>query len=167
MARPRRVLTPTTSSSTCCPEMSGVALRRSARVVATSTALTSRTTRTIASNIASTSKRPTEGELSELSDLDSEESSPRPAKRPKATVKSASKTGNSSKQAVPRRNPAELPDVEPSDPEKKPKRRRKEPPSEPKPGDYMTRFASGWKVGPHVSAAGGVENTIANAASVG
>ncbi|EPS98992.1 hypothetical protein FOMPIDRAFT_136203 [Fomitopsis schrenkii] len=31
----------------------------------------------------------------------------------------------------------------------------------------MTRFSSNWKVGPHVSAAGGVENTIVNAASVG
>ena len=147
--------------------MSGVALRRSTRVAATATVLARRTVHTIAPNVAGTSKRPAEGDLSELSDLDSEEPSPRPAKRPKTTVESASKHGKTSKQAVSQRNPVELPDVESSDLEKKPKRRRKEPPSEPKPGDYMTRFASDWKVGPHVSAAGGVENSVVNAASVG
>ncbi|THH26742.1 hypothetical protein EUX98_g7445 [Antrodiella citrinella] len=36
-----------------------------------------------------------------------------------------------------------------------------------KPDDFPTRGESPWKVGPHVSAAGGVENTIINAASIG
>lgn len=33
--------------------------------------------------------------------------------------------------------------------------------------DFPARGSSRWKVGPHVSAAGGVENTIINAASIG
>ncbi|KAI0786179.1 xylose isomerase-like protein [Abortiporus biennis] len=36
-----------------------------------------------------------------------------------------------------------------------------------KPEDFSTRIDSPWKVGPHVSAAGGIENTIINAASIG
>lgn len=36
-----------------------------------------------------------------------------------------------------------------------------------KPEDFPSREVSAWKVGPHVSAAGGVENTVLNAASIG
>jgi AP endonuclease-1 len=38
---------------------------------------------------------------------------------------------------------------------------------EPKPEDYRVRVSSPWKVGAHVSAAGGVENAIQNAAELG
>jgi AP endonuclease 1 len=38
---------------------------------------------------------------------------------------------------------------------------------EPKPEEYRTRISSPWKVGVHVSAAGGVENAIQNAAELG
>ncbi|EED80787.1 predicted protein [Postia placenta Mad-698-R] len=38
---------------------------------------------------------------------------------------------------------------------------------EPVPSDFSSRAKSQWKIGPHVSAAGGVENTIINAAKVG
>lgn len=37
----------------------------------------------------------------------------------------------------------------------------------PQPEDYRVRVSSPWKVGAHVSAAGGVENAIQNAASIG
>ncbi|KAI9057687.1 AP endonuclease [Trametes sanguinea] len=36
-----------------------------------------------------------------------------------------------------------------------------------KPEDFVVRAYNAWKIGPHVSAAGGVENAIINAASVG
>jgi len=36
----------------------------------------------------------------------------------------------------------------------------------PRPADFAPRVASAWKVGAHVSAAGGVENTVVNAARV-
>lgn len=38
---------------------------------------------------------------------------------------------------------------------------------DPKPEDYSPRTSSLWKVGLHVTAKGGVENTIANAAALG
>ncbi|KAI0638661.1 xylose isomerase-like protein [Trametes polyzona] len=38
---------------------------------------------------------------------------------------------------------------------------------EPKPEDFATRATNPWKIGPHVSSAGGVENALANAAAVG
>ena len=37
----------------------------------------------------------------------------------------------------------------------------------PTPGDFTPRAENAWKIGPHVSAAGGVENAVLNAASVG
>ena len=39
--------------------------------------------------------------------------------------------------------------------------------TEPTPGDFPARMTNRWKIGPHVSSAGGVENAIVNAASVG
>ena len=38
---------------------------------------------------------------------------------------------------------------------------------EPNPSDYPTRVDTLWKIGAHVSAAGGVENAILNAAAIG
>ena len=38
---------------------------------------------------------------------------------------------------------------------------------EPSPSDYPTRVDTPWKIGAHVSAAGGVENAILNAAAIG
>lgn len=38
---------------------------------------------------------------------------------------------------------------------------------EPKPEDFLARVESLWKVGVHVSAAGGIENAIPNAAKLG
>jgi AP endonuclease-1 len=35
------------------------------------------------------------------------------------------------------------------------------------PEDYPARVANAWKIGAHVSAAGGVENAILNAAKIG
>ncbi|KAJ8469314.1 hypothetical protein ONZ51_g9085 [Trametes cubensis] len=46
-------------------------------------------------------------------------------------------------------------------------RQRKKTVNEHAPGDFMVRAANPWKIGPHVSSAGGVENAIINAASVG
>ncbi|KAI0371429.1 AP endonuclease, partial [Pilatotrama ljubarskyi] len=50
---------------------------------------------------------------------------------------------------------------------KKPRRKRKADIPELKPDDFAPRAQSSWKIGPHVSSAGGVENAIINAASVG
>lgn len=50
----------------------------------------------------------------------------------------------------------------------KPKKQRKKKAVNPlKPSDFPPRVVSLWKVGAHVSAAGGVENAIANAAAIG
>lgn len=38
---------------------------------------------------------------------------------------------------------------------------------EPDPADYPSRVETPWKIGAHVSAAGGVENAIINAAEIG
>ena len=53
-------------------------------------------------------------------------------------------------------------------PQKKKKTaRKKKQISEPTLGDFPARMTNRWKIGPHVSSAGGVENAIVNAASVG
>ena len=44
--------------------------------------------------------------------------------------------------------------------------RRKETQATPTPSDFAPRVSSAWKVGAHVSAAGGVDNTVVNAARV-
>lgn len=46
------------------------------------------------------------------------------------------------------------------------KARQKKGHANPKQSDFAPRVSSAWKVGAHVSAAGGVENTIVNAARV-
>jgi AP endonuclease 1 len=78
---------------------------------------------------------------------------PRPAKRLKTTV-AADET---SAEVV----------VEHSNPDKKIRKTTGRTKSEPKPEDYRVRVTSPWKVGAHVSAAGGVENAIQNAAELG
>ncbi|CCM05128.1 uncharacterized protein FIBRA_07336 [Fibroporia radiculosa] len=55
----------------------------------------------------------------------------------------------------------------PEEVKRKPRKRNREPPLEPTLSDFATRVVSAWKVGPHVSSAGGVENAVANAAAVG
>ncbi|CDO77221.1 hypothetical protein BN946_scf184747.g34 [Trametes cinnabarina] len=50
---------------------------------------------------------------------------------------------------------------------KKAPRKRKADVPEHQPEDFTARAANAWKIGPHVSAAGGVENAIINAAAVG
>ena len=51
---------------------------------------------------------------------------------------------------------------------KKPKKAQKKTTAvEYTPADFPTRSEAPWKIGPHVSAAGGVENTVLNAASIG
>ncbi|TCD66811.1 hypothetical protein EIP91_000947 [Steccherinum ochraceum] len=52
-------------------------------------------------------------------------------------------------------------------PTKKKRRTGKKAVVEYKPDDFPARSDIRWKVGPHVSAAGGVENTVINAASIG
>ncbi|KAI0746789.1 xylose isomerase-like protein [Daedaleopsis nitida] len=47
------------------------------------------------------------------------------------------------------------------------RRKAKIQPPDPSPDDFAPRAVNLWKVGPHVSSAGGVENAIVNAASVG
>jgi AP endonuclease-1 len=48
-----------------------------------------------------------------------------------------------------------------------PARKKKATKEEPRPDEYRRRVASSWKVGAHVSAAGGVENAVQNAAAIG
>ena len=50
---------------------------------------------------------------------------------------------------------------------KEPKKPRKKAQAEADPAAYPLRVQSAWKIGAHVSAAGGVENAILNAASIG
>lgn len=76
--------------------------------------------------------------------------SPRPAKRFKSVV------AESTEQTVAEQSPA-----------KKKRNANGRAKEEPKPADYRPRVSSPWKVGAHVSAAGGVENAVQNAADVG
>ena len=46
-------------------------------------------------------------------------------------------------------------------------RRKKGPPPEPTPEEFVHRVTNSWKIGPHVSSGGGIENSIVNAAAVG
>lgn len=52
-------------------------------------------------------------------------------------------------------------------PKPKPRKKAKEPPVEPVLEDFKPRVQNEWKIGAHVSAAGGVENAVKNAASIG
>lgn len=45
--------------------------------------------------------------------------------------------------------------------------RRKKNAAEPTPGDFPPRVSREWKVGAHISAAGGIEQAITNAAKIG
>lgn len=46
-------------------------------------------------------------------------------------------------------------------------KKRKKVVEEPAPADYPKRVECDWKIGAHISAAGGVENAILNAADIG
>ena len=78
---------------------------------------------------------------------------PRPAKRLKTTVTADETSAEVGKERI-------SPDMK----KRKTTGRTKD---EPKLGDYRVRVTSPWKVGAHVSAAGGVENAIQNAAELG
>jgi AP endonuclease-1 len=56
---------------------------------------------------------------------------------------------------------------EPSAPVKAPKGRKKKVAAEPSLADYPPRASRDWKVGAHISAAGGIENAVVNAAKIG
>jgi AP endonuclease 1 len=45
--------------------------------------------------------------------------------------------------------------------------RKKKVAAEPSPADYPPRTSRDWKVGAHISAAGGIENAVGNAAKIG
>ncbi|KAH8099663.1 AP endonuclease [Cristinia sonorae] len=70
-----------------------------------------------------------------------------------------------------RQSPAHVSDQPGADSEEGPKKKRARTKVKStavfSPADFPARGNSPWKVGPHVSAAGGVENTIVNAASIG
>ncbi|KAI8981261.1 xylose isomerase-like protein [Trametes punicea] len=89
--------------------------------------------------------------LSSLSPVasDSESDRPRPAKRARVRGPEANKDS-----------------IEPGATQKARQRRKADIP-EYKIEDFVTRSTNTWKIGPHVSSAGGVENAIINAASVG
>ncbi|EIW61189.1 AP endonuclease [Trametes versicolor FP-101664 SS1] len=121
------------------------ALRRSTRI-ATPTASTS----LISSKDTANGRRARSPSGSSLSSLSSPfnlhaDANPRPTKR--------ARTGAAKDPATPL--------------QEKQRRTKKGPIAEPKPDDFSVRATSAWKVGPHVSSAGGVENAIINAASVG
>ncbi|KAI0774657.1 xylose isomerase-like protein [Trametes elegans] len=125
------------------------ALRRSTRISATAVYETvrGRTTRQSAS-------------ISSLSSLSSDpEDNPRPAKR--ARIRGP--TGPTAKLTAKDSGVAEGDGAAP----KQPRRRIKASIPEPEPSDFAARVENQWKIGPHVSATGGVENAIVNAASVG
>ncbi|KAH9952040.1 AP endonuclease [Amylocystis lapponica] len=122
-----------------------MSLRRSSRLVVSSytTAATS-TSRAVRSRVA---------------DSLNEEGAPRrPAKRARKEEADA-----------PSEDPDELSErpAGSAKPTKKPTRRRKAQTDELKPEDFPARIENLWKFGPHVSAAGGVENAVLNAAAVG
>nr|VWO96348.1 Cytochrome P450 monooxygenase AKT7 (EC (AK-toxin biosynthesis protein 7) [Ganoderma boninense] len=76
----------------------------------------------------------------------------RPAKRKRSSVKSEG---------------ARIEEDEFAQTTQKRTRRGKSPPPEPTPDDFAPRVANRWKIGPHVSSSGGVENSVINAAAVG
>ncbi|KAH9939351.1 AP endonuclease [Epithele typhae] len=102
-----------------------------------------RSSRVAASALASTSSRlPSSSPLSFPSDA--ADDNPRPTKRARA-----------------QRGEVVAPPKQPT------KRRTKDAAESPRPQDYVPRAENAWKLGPHVSSAGGVENAVVNAAAVG
>ncbi|KZT02361.1 AP endonuclease [Laetiporus sulphureus 93-53] len=128
--------------------MSALPLRRSTRLASAARVLT-------AGKAARNSVKHTED--TEAAAIDS----PRPAKRARKA-----KTRTQVKVASEDSGKKLVDDVEDEVP--KPKRvRPKAVLVEPVPTDFAPRAVNAWKIGPHVSGAGGVENTIVNAAAVG
>ncbi|KAI1791074.1 AP endonuclease [Ganoderma leucocontextum] len=130
-----------------------MALRRSSRIATTAATIASTT---LAKQAARSAVIPPAqsrvGPLSPLSSLCPDyDDNPRPTKRKRATLESEAKS-----------------DGEESEPKtQKQTRRRKSPPPEPIPDDFTPRVTNRWKIGPHVSSSGGVENSVINAAAVG
>ncbi|KAM5542445.1 hypothetical protein V8D89_003904 [Ganoderma adspersum] len=120
-----------------------MALRRSSRIATTISTATKQAARSAAITAAASP-------LSSLSPDSGDK--PRPTKRKRDHVKSetASEGEDESASKAQKRT-----------------RRRKSPPPEPTPDDFAPRVANRWKIGPHVSSSGGVENSVINAAAVG
>lgn len=128
--------------------MSTLPLRRSARLV--SAPSVSSKNRKVCAKAA---QYHSEGQVTE--------DNPRPTKRARKEKASA----------VPKSSPEERGlehvDADSTELAQKLRRRKKAETIEPKPEDFPSRVVNPWKVGPHVSSAGGVENAIVNAATVG
>lgn len=141
------------------------ALRRSTRLLsASSTEVSNGTTKTTSRStatmtVASTSTRGSQQSRSIHTTGEAEESSLR-ASNPKKRAR---------KEPDVEASESALEDwIEEQLAEAKPKRARKKAgPVEYNVSDFPTRPKSPWKIGPHVSAAGGVENAVLNAASIG
>ncbi|KAI0355492.1 AP endonuclease [Trametes cingulata] len=94
--------------------------------------------------------------LSSLSALSSDDDNPRPAKRPRIRKITTEASVDATQD-----------ELEEQELTRKPRRKRRADIPEPGPEDFAPRAQNTWKIGPHVSSAGGVENAIINAASVG
>ncbi|TFK79502.1 AP endonuclease, partial [Polyporus arcularius HHB13444] len=131
-----------------------MALRRSTRFIAVAATMQMMATAAAVVTYAATSGMLSRS-VSPLSSLSEHESdtddNPRPTKRARTSRDDDSKDKNDAKDTQ----------------EGKKTRRKKKEISEPIPGDFAARVTNRWKIGPHVSSAGGVENAIVNAASVG
>ena len=120
-----------------------MALRRSSRIATTIASTTKQAARSAVVTAAA----------SPLSSLSTDaDDKPRPTKRKRDNVKSEA-ASEGEDESVPKTQ--------------KRTRRRKSPPPEPTPDDFAPRVANRWKIGPHVSSSGGVENSVINAAAVG
>ncbi|RDX47718.1 AP endonuclease [Lentinus brumalis] len=131
-----------------------MALRRSTRFIAVAATMQMMATAAAVVTYAATSGMLSRSvsPLSSLSEPESDtDDNPRPTKRARTSRGDDSKDKN---------------DARDTQKGKKPRREKKEI-SEPIPGDFAARVTNRWKIGPHVSSAGGVENAIVNAASVG
>ncbi|OCH92250.1 hypothetical protein OBBRIDRAFT_466006 [Obba rivulosa] len=134
--------------------MSGLSLRRSSRLVSATCATVS---------ISRTATYATHVDPTELE-------SPRQnrKKRVSRDTRAISRTAHVNAEDIDSLSSlTSLDDELPVETKKKTKRRKKADLPEPKPEDFLPRPLSFWKLGPHVSSAGGVENAIVNAASVG
>ncbi|KAI0329667.1 AP endonuclease [Cubamyces sp. BRFM 1775] len=125
---------------------SAISLRRSTRTATTT--MRRATAPTAIDDVRTVQRSRSVSSLSSLSTTPSDQDdNPRPTKRARVRGPETAPSNN-----VP--------------PQKKP-RQKKQAAIEHVPDDFMVRAVNPWKIGPHVSSAGGVENAIINAASVG
>ncbi|OBZ69274.1 putative endonuclease 4 [Grifola frondosa] len=126
-------------------------LRRSSRLLASAGKLkpSSSIARSVTSNVRD--RRSAQLRLSDSDDR------PRPAKR-KRTTKQHKEVNDVSVSDLSKATVAQASKVP---------KRKKIHEIEPTPEDFAPRVSNAWKIGPHVSSAGGVENSIINAASIG